>query len=237
MQYTVIRLAFKCLFWGCMTWVTNICKYLYILCNSWPQILTQQSKKALFKWLPRYFGLHSDSSFSKQPMDQNLVSNVSCGIFLTLSWERETMNQGHYIACIKINHLLTNCAFGIKSNLGSWTFDMCSIHQLSSTPGSMGKNTLQSITSHASLAWLKKQKTTTTENPHKLQKGHPTGSSIRSYTWERQSSCSIQGCAAIQWDLDRLQRQAWRNWMKNGMKSNTDKSRVLHLANKNPTDQ
>lgn len=54
MQYTVIRLAIKFHFWDCVIWVTNICKYLYILCNSWPQILIRQSKKA-FLMAPTLF--------------------------------------------------------------------------------------------------------------------------------------------------------------------------------------
>lgn len=54
MQYAVIRLAIKSRFWDCVIWVTNICEYLYILCNSWPQILIHQSKKA-FLMAPMLF--------------------------------------------------------------------------------------------------------------------------------------------------------------------------------------
>lgn len=147
MQYTVIRLAIKSLFWDCVIWVTNICKYLYILCNSWPQILIHQSKKA-FLMLPTLFWTYN-SMMTAAPQNSPLIKFITQFVmwdFLNAKpIEQQQIKVSVYTAWIKINHMLKNFFLTLKRYLVSRIFDICSIHQLFCTSGSIWENTSSKI--------------------------------------------------------------------------------------------
>lgn len=108
MQYSIIRLAIKSHFCDCVIWVTNICKYLYILCNSWPQILIHQSKK-VFLMLPTLFwtwNFMMTAASQNSPWIKFITHFVMCDFLNSKPVEQQQIKVSVYTAWIKINHML-----------------------------------------------------------------------------------------------------------------------------------
>lgn len=159
MQYTVIRLAIKSHFWDCVIWVTNICKYLYILCNSWPQILIHRSKKA-FLMLPTLFWTYNFTMTASQnsPLIKFITQFVMWDFLNSKPIEQQQIKVSVYIAWIKINHMLKNTFLTLKRYLVSRTFDICRIHQLFYTSVSIWENTSRNISLSCQSVLIKKKK-------------------------------------------------------------------------------
>lgn len=160
MQHTVIRLAIKSHFWDCVIWVTNICKYLYILCNSWPQILMHQSKK-VFLMLPTLFWTYN---FMMTAASQNstwikfITQFVMWDFLNSKPIEQQQIKVSVYSWWIKINHMLKNSFLTLKRYLVSRTFEIGRIHQLFYTSGSIWGNTSSNISLSCQTLDFKKRK-------------------------------------------------------------------------------